>query len=73
MKILMQHLEFSFGSLNGDYSEQTLENFEYMFNRLEEDNLGYVHFDNVSEFYSNGITNEDKRVLKETIIANSKK
>ena len=59
MKILMQHLEFSFGSLNGDYSEQTLENFEYMFNRLEEDNLG--------------ITNEDKRVLKETIIANSKK
>ena len=48
MKILMQHLEFSFGSLNGDYSEQTLENFEYMFNRLEEDNLGYVHFDNVS-------------------------
>ena len=38
MKILMQHLEFSFGSLNGDYSEQTLENFEYMFNRLEEDN-----------------------------------
>ena len=40
MKILMQHLEFSFGSLNGDYSEQTLENFEYMFNRLEEDNLG---------------------------------
>ena len=73
MKILMQHLEFSFGSLNGDYSEQTLENFEYMFNRLEEDNLGYVHFDNFSEFYFNGITNEDKRVLKETIIANSKK
>ena len=73
MKILMQHLEFSFGSLNGDYSEQTLENFEYMYNRLEEDNLGYVHFDNVSEFYFNGITNEDKRVLKETIIANSKK
>ncbi len=73
MKILMQHLEFSFGSLNGDYSEQTLENFEYMFNRLEEDNLGYVHFDNVSELCFNGITNEDKRVLKETIIANSKK
>lgn len=73
MKILMPHLEFSFGSLNGDYSEQTLENFEHMLSQLKEDDLGYVHFDNVSEFYFDGITNEDKRVLKKKIIDNSQK